>query len=584
MARIAKKKEAAKETAVVTRAEKKDATKKLIREILSKKTLRHNELIDEVSKAYTERYGEESDNVNDVKGRVGSVLDIMKKEGDVAFDGGVYALKTHETAVAEEPVVVQPKGKNVEQSVDKVEESAQVTVEKVLPIVEEKPKKRGRKPKAKTEPEKVKSTEGAKTEEMKEKETALAEIEEKPAPKKRGRKPKIKVEETPILSPSENVKEIPMVEMKSEEIMETLAEEPVKEQEKEGAENVVKKQTGTPAETLSEVKTKEALSAEVVRKEESRPVLDMSFLLGTVKPSKESALNKEQSKKMLVKEEKINKTEKTEEKPSVTEQRQEEKKAETQEVKMPVEQESQSSVKQEEKSPVKQKNEVIVKQEAKALKQTVKLKNEPPMAPSNVRKLSQGVALKKENKGAKTLTPEEKLRDRFLSKLRSLGGDYFEYYSVYLLERYSMKNGRRLEGMRVSGGDRDGGIDGEIELTDKLGFRETIYIQSKNWNPEKGDERLWVVGETLLQQFIGACACRQAKEGRQNCRGIFITTSRFTPEAKRILDTMSDKIVGYDGEEVFEAAKECSFGLIRKNGQWTLDEDLLSCAKAFFNL
>ena len=74
-----------------------------------------------------------------------------------------------------------------------------------------------------------------------------------------------------------------------------------------------------------------------------------------------------------------------------------------------------------------------------------------------------------------------------------------------------MKNGRRLEGLRISGGDRDGGIDGEIELTDKLGFKETIYIQSKNWDPDKGDEKLWVVGETLLQQFIGACVCRQAK-------------------------------------------------------------------------
>ena len=147
-----------------------------------------------------------------------------------------------------------------------------------------------------------------------------------------------------------------------------------------------------------------------------------------------------------------------------------------------------------------------------------------------------------------------------------------------------MKNGRRLEGLKVNGGDRDGGIDGEIELTDKLGFRETIYIQSKNWNPEKGDEKLWVVGETLLQQFIGACACRQAKDGKQHCRGIFITTSRFTPEAKRILDTMSDKIVGYDGNDLYEAAKECSFGVIQKNGNWVLDEKLLSGTKAFFNL
>lgn len=145
-------------------------------------------------------------------------------------------------------------------------------------------------------------------------------------------------------------------------------------------------------------------------------------------------------------------------------------------------------------------------------------------------------------------------------------------------------NGRRLESLRITGGDHDGGIDGEIELTDRLGFRETIYIQAKNWNPDKGDERLWVVGETLLQQFIGACVCRQAKDGKQHCRGIFITTSRFTPEARKILDDTSDKFVGYDGTDLYEVAKECAFGLVKKNGEWTLDEELLSGEKAFFRM
>ena len=181
-------------------------------------------------------------------------------------------------------------------------------------------------------------------------------------------------------------------------------------------------------------------------------------------------------------------------------------------------------------------------------------------------------------------TPEEALKAEFLKRLRALGGDYFEYYSVYLLERYSLRNGRRLEGMRVSGGERDGGIDGEITLTDKFGFRETIYIQAKNWDPSKGKEELWVIGETLLQQFIGAVACRQAKEGSRHSRGIFVTTSRFTPEARELLETMADRFIGYDGDDVFEAAKECSFGLKEKDGEWTLDEELLSGGKAFFNL
>ena len=497
MARITKKKETAKETAVVTRAAKKDATKNLIREILAIKPLKHNELIDEVSKLYTERYGDESDNVNDVRGRVGSVLDIMKKESDVMSDGGMYALKARTMpALVEEPTLEQP--------VEQPTEPVQLTVEQTPPPVE---------------------------------------AEEKPSPKKRGRKPKAKAEETPPVAEPEKANEAPVVEVKAEELPAPVVETPAEK----------------PVETPVEAKAEEPTPPVEPIKEEVKPVVDMSFLLGNIKPTKEPEQPKEQPKKQP------EKAEKAEKKAPVQEQKREEVK--------PVKQEPKTPVKQEVKPPVKQEP-----------KQAAKPQNEAPKVQANVRKLPQGATLKKEGKSAKPLTAEEKLRESFLSKLRSLGGDYFEYYSVYLLERYSMKNGRRLESLRVSGGDRDGGIDGEIELTDKMGFRETIYIQSKNWNPEKGDERLWIVGETLLQQFIGACACRQAQDGKQNCRGIFITTSRFTPEAKRILDTMSDKIVGYDGDDVFEAAKECGFGVVQKNGQWVVDENLLSGTKAFFNL
>ena len=543
MARITKKKETAKETAVVTRAAKKDATKNLIREILAIKPLKHNELIDEVSKLYTERYGDESDNVNDVRGRVGSVLDIMKKESDVMSDGGMYALKARTMpALVEEPTLEQP--------VEQPAEPVQLTVEQTPPPVEAEekpsPKKRGRKPKAKAEPapeEPASAVEPASVEEVNT-ETPVPElVEAKPSPKKRGRKPKAKAEETPPVAEPEKANEAPVVEVKAEELPAPVVETPAEK----------------PVETPVEAKAEEPTPPVEPIKEEVKPVVDMSFLLGNIKPTKEPEQPKEQPKKQP------EKAEKAEKKAPVQEQKREEVK--------PVKQEPKTPVKQEVKPPVKQES-----------KQAAKPQNEAPRVQANVRKLPQGATLKKDGKSGKPLTAEEKLRESFLSKLRSLGGDYFEYYSVYLLERYSMKNGRRLESLRVSGGDRDGGIDGEIELTDKMGFRETIYIQSKNWNPEKGDERLWIVGETLLQQFIGACACRQAQDGKQNCRGIFITTSRFTPEAKRILDTMSDKIVGYDGDDVFEAAKECGFGVVQKNGQWVVDENLLSGTKAFFNL
>ncbi len=521
MARTTKKKEPVKETVIVaTRAEKKDATKNLIREILAVKPLKHNELLDEVAKLYAEHYGDGSENVNDVKGRIGSVLDIMKKESDIMYDGGMYALKAR-------MVMSEPRG---EKSIKTEEEPA--------------PKKRGRKPKAKIEEPK----ETEKTEEKAEPlppaplqpiaptapitpEVAPEPIpEDKPAPKKRGRKPKAKAEE---VKPAEEAK--PVEEVKAEEPAAVEGKKSVEAEEKKPVEEV-KEEPKADEERKLVVKEK----AEVVK-----PVMDMSFLFGGLKTPKTPVREeKKEEKKELVK---------TEAKPPV--------KVENKAVKK-VEEKPVSIVKEKTEKPVKA----------------------TPVSAPNVRKLPKATAVRVKKAVEKPLTADEKLREAFLKKLRALGGDYFEYYSVYLLERYSMKNGRRLEGMKISGGDHDGGIDGEIELTDKLGFKETIYIQSKNWNPEKGDEKLWVVGETLLQQFIGACACRQAKDGKQNCRGIFITTSRFTPEAKRILDDLSDKIVGYDGNDLFEAAKECEFGLIRKNGEWALDERLLSGSKAFFNL
>ena len=179
---------------------------------------------------------------------------------------------------------------------------------------------------------------------------------------------------------------------------------------------------------------------------------------------------------------------------------------------------------------------------------------------------------------------DHKLKEEFLKRLRSLSGEYFEYYSVYLLERYSLKSGRRLEGLRISGGKNDGGIDGEIELTDRFGFRETIYIQAKNWDPTKGLAEKWMIGETLIQQFVGAATCRQSKDCKRNCRGIFVTTSTFTKEAKEVLSVLGEKFIGYDGNDVYETAKECGFGLIQVNGVWQLDEKLLSSDKAFFNM
>ena len=217
---------------------------------------------------------------------------------------------------------------------------------------------------------------------------------------------------------------------------------------------------------------------------------------------------------------------------------------------------------------------IVQKQQLKKQEKTERKKAEPKQEKRAVEKAEKRSPRANGNK----------LKETFLKKVRALGGKYFEYYSIYLLERYSLRNGRRVDGFKVSGGENDGGIDGEIEVTDRIGFKETIYVQAKNWKPIYGKEDSWVIGETALREFIGAVEYKQVKEGKHRCRGIFITSSYFTAGAKEMLDKMSDRFVGYDGDDLFETAKECSFGLVQKDGEWQLDERVFAGEKAFFNL
>lgn len=509
------------QTKTPTRAEKREAAKELIRELLRKTDYKSNDLIDEAARLFTDRFGSgDAENPNDVKGRIGSVLDMMKKEGEVKFDGGMYSTTEEKPAAAETAPAPKKRGRKKKE----VAETAALPETTETPM-EETPEKKKRAPRKTAKKKEADPLPAAPIQPI----APVVPVtpttapepmpEDKPAPKKRGRAKKVAAEQ--------------QTEVKKEEV-----KEEVKEIKEEVAAPIA------PPAPKTELVVKE--KAEIAPK---GTLMDMSFLFGDIKPVK-----KEQPKAER-------KEERKEERPAPQVQPKE----------------SKEPVKEQPKEPVKEQI------KTKPAEQTRPVQTERRPAPVKTAQ-PRPAARTAQKRGTRALTPDEKLQEAFLTRLHKLGGEYFEYYSIYLLERYSRMNGRRLEGLKVTGGDHDGGIDGEIELTDKLGFRETIYIQAKNWDPDKGDEKLWVVGETLLQQFIGACVCRQAKDGKQHCRGIFITTSRFTPEAKKLLDDTSDKFVGYDGTELFETAKECGFGIVKKNGEWSLDETLLSGTKAFFNM
>lgn len=156
------------------------------------------------------------------------------------------------------------------------------------------------------------------------------------------------------------------------------------------------------------------------------------------------------------------------------------------------------------------------------------------------------------------------LKAKFIVRIHSCGGEFFEHYIMTLLEKYLAKFGKTVTSNRVLGGSDDGGIDGIITTVDPLGFKETIMVQAKN--------RIEQISETTVRGFYGAvCAA-------DGSRGIFATTSSFHASAGAFLDAI-DNCVGVDGDKIFMMASECSYGLIKRQGCMEIDERVFSARR-----
>ena len=137
---------------------------------------------------------------------------------------------------------------------------------------------------------------------------------------------------------------------------------------------------------------------------------------------------------------------------------------------------------------------------------------------------------KKESKSDTTLvadlTPTEQLEQVFesiesdlaadlLAKVREQSPAFFEQLVVDLLVKMGY-GGSFADSAKVTQLSNDEGIDGII-YEDKLGL-DKIYIQAKRWSNS--------VGRPVIQQFAGALV------GQNATKGVFITTSNFSKEAK----------------------------------------------------
>jgi restriction system protein len=147
-----------------------------------------------------------------------------------------------------------------------------------------------------------------------------------------------------------------------------------------------------------------------------------------------------------------------------------------------------------------------------------------------------------ETEQEKTQTPEDllasaysKLRNslesEILSSVKEASPSFFERLVVDLLVKMGY-GGNRKDAGKALGKSGDGGIDGIIN-EDRLGL-DIIYIQAKRWEG--------TVGRPEIQKFAGAL------QGQRARKGVFITTSNFTKEAKEYVSMIDVKIILIDGE------------------------------------
>jgi restriction system protein len=158
---------------------------------------------------------------------------------------------------------------------------------------------------------------------------------------------------------------------------------------------------------------------------------------------------------------------------------------------------------------------------------------------------------------ASTASPEERI-DAALAELRdSVGRDllenigrappeFFERLVLDLL--HAMGYGTSRSDLQRVGGSGDGGIDGIISL-DRLGL-EKVYVQAKRWKN--------MVGSPEIQGFMGALQLQGAS------KGVFITTSAFTRDARDAASRARGSIVLVDGGQLSALMMDHGVGVSHK--------------------
>ena len=140
---------------------------------------------------------------------------------------------------------------------------------------------------------------------------------------------------------------------------------------------------------------------------------------------------------------------------------------------------------------------------------------------------------------------EAAVASQLLQRLREEDPEFLERTVLKLL--HAMGYGSSEDDLQHLGGSGDGGVDGVIRQ-DKFGL-DQIYIQAKRYGSA-------TVGRPDIQSFVGALT------GQHATRGVFITTSSFSREAKEFARTIQQyRVILVDGEDLVRLMIENKVGV-----------------------
>jgi restriction system protein len=154
---------------------------------------------------------------------------------------------------------------------------------------------------------------------------------------------------------------------------------------------------------------------------------------------------------------------------------------------------------------------------------------------------------------------EAEVASTLMERILACDPTFFEQLVLKVLVKMGY-GGSEEEAAEHLGGTGDGGVDGVIH-EDRLGL-DRIYVQAKRRTEGS-------VGRPEIQAFVGAL------DGKGASKGVFITSSHFSPEARQWTDGLARNVALIDGERLAELMIRYGVGVTTRDtfSTYEIDED-----------